>query len=156
MLVLFPTTPLEALVKESHAVGWPVSYRGDLFVHDKERIELLGLTRFVWVLCEYGTWLITPDSPHDAVILQCCEEDCGPPDKMRHRVYAYDQGELRPVTWDKAWDLLCKWSTKTYRQFVEALRHRDKSKRNRVSTSFPELDKLAAEIEREQKEGKLS
>lgn len=51
----------DALVDEAALIGWPLNFKGDLFTHDRERLERKDAPEaFGWVLRPCGTYLLDP------------------------------------------------------------------------------------------------
>lgn len=55
-------TPYGCLAVEAHRLGWPVVYRADLTLHDRNMLRSSDApAEFVWVIRETGTYIIPRD-----------------------------------------------------------------------------------------------
>lgn len=84
----------DALVAQAAIVGWPLAYRRDLDVHDRQLCERLDeATPFLWVLRDAGTHLWVPGGELAAL------EDVGQVERYLLSLQAA-MGPLRLYWWD--------------------------------------------------------
>ena len=108
-------TGYDAIVAQAAALGWPVSFRRDLEVHDRSALEARPDDVFIWGVRETGTFLLTrgemlrPERSRQN--LRSCIEMCASADVHRdHRVFFWDGRKLWAVGPDEAGEIVSGWA----------------------------------------------
>lgn len=118
-----PQEKYQLLADKQIEIGWPKIYVVDLHKYDREALQRLDPTFFLWVVRETGTWLLLPDHPWSMTTLGYVLDHVGDP---INRAFVFDNNRLVEREVDQGlWDLLLKRSkSKTIRRFA-SLRSKD-------------------------------